>query len=286
MSVIQIGLVDMTGKLDPQLVHDAALALNLQVTRDLPQFWPIHATVAYLPSPHKVPAGVWPVQLVKSLPPGEGGFHSDRHKQPYSRVIGTPHDPTWTIDASHEILEMLVDPYGNRMHSSVAIEIVGHKIQDGTGQFGYLVEACDPCEDNSYAYTINGIAVSDFITPHYYDPVVTAGTRYSFCGHIKAPRQILPGGYISFVNNAKDEWQQILWVDPSKPPELRDLGPAPKDKSLREWIDSLEPSLKATAAARSSRTPDAARTLEYSAKRIKAMDEIAAKKAERYQNQP
>ena len=173
-----------------------------------------HGYCTYLPNPKKIPAGVWPVQLVKSLPPGEGGFHSDKHKQPYSKVIASKTDPTWTIDASHEILEMLVDPYGNRMQSSVAIEIVKGKIQDGTGQFGYLVEACDPCEDNSYAYTINGVAVSDFITPHYYDPLVTPGTRYSFTGAIKGPRQILPGGYISWVNTEKDEWQQLMYVDP------------------------------------------------------------------------
>ncbi|HEY2859731.1 MAG TPA: hypothetical protein VGJ21_15025 [Terracidiphilus sp.] len=283
MSIIQIGLVDKTGHLDPDLVHAAALALNLQVTRDLPQFWPITATVMYLPNPKKVPAGVWPVQLVKELPPGEGGYHADKHKQPYSKVIASAHDNTWTIDASHEILEMLVDPWGNRMQSSVAIEIVRRKVKDGTGQFGYLVEACDPCEDNSYAYTINGIAVSDFITPHYYDPVTTPGTRYSFCGHIKEPRQLLPGGYISFVNPIKDEWQQILWVDTSKPPQLVNLGPAPADKSLREWIDGLEPSLKATKAARKSKSAAAKALLKYSAQRIKAMDKVAIAKGKLYE---
>jgi hypothetical protein len=282
MSVIQIGLVDMTGKLDAELVHSAAAALNLQVTRDLPQFWPVSATVLYLPNHKKIPAGVWPVQLVKSLPPGEGGYHADKHKQPYSKVIATASDNTWTIDASHEILEMLVDPYGNRMQSSVAIEIVRRKIKDGTGQFGYLVEACDPCEDNSYAYTINGIAVSDFITPHYYDPVTTPGTRYSFCGHIKAPRQLLSGGYISFVNPIKDEWQQILWVDTSKPPQLVNLGPAPADKSLREWIDSLAESRKMTLASRKSKSVAAKALMKYSAQRIKAMDKVAVAKGKLY----
>jgi hypothetical protein len=65
------------------------------------------------------------------------------------------------------------------------------------------VEACDPCEDNSYAYTINGVRVSHFITPHFYDPLVTSGTRYSLTGAIKGPRQILPGGYISWVNTER-----------------------------------------------------------------------------------
>jgi hypothetical protein len=282
MSVIQVGLVDMTGKIDIDLVHSAALALNLQVTRDLPQFWSISATVTYLPNPKKIPAGVWPVQLVKSLPPGEGGYHTDKHKQPYSKVIASPKDPTWTIDASHEILEMLVDPYGSRMQSSVAIEIVDGKIQDGTGQFGYLVEACDPCEDNSYAYTINGVAVSDFITPHFYDPMVTSGTRYSFTGAIKGPRQILPGGYISWVNTAIDEWQQLMYVDPSEPPYIQNIGTADSDKSLREWIDSLEAARKINKASRKSRTPQAKAILEYSAERIVAMDRLSVAKAKLY----
>jgi hypothetical protein len=282
MSVIQVGLVDMTGKIDVDLVHSASVALNLQVTRDLPQFWPITATVMYLPNPKKIPAGVWPVQLVKSLPPDEGGFHADKHKQPYSKVIASPKDPTWTIDASHEILEMLVDPYGNRMQSSVAIEIVGGKIEDGTGQFGYLVEACDPCEDNSYAYTINGIAVSDFITPHFYDPVVTAGTRYSFTGAIKGPRQILPGGYISWVNTEKDEWQQLMYVDPSKPPFIQDIGTADSNKSLREWIDGLEAARKINKASRKSKSPEAKAVLDYSARRIAAMDRLSLVRAKLY----
>jgi hypothetical protein len=282
MSVIQVGLVDMTGTIDADLVHSAAMALNLQVTRDLPQFWPVTATVIYLPSPQKIPAGVWPVQLVKTLPPDEGGFHSDQHKQPYSKVIATKGDTTWTIDASHEVLEMLVDPYGNRIQSSIAIEIVGKKIQDSAGQFSYLVEACDPCEDNSYAYTINGIAVSDFITPHFYDPAVTPGTRYSFTGAIKGPRQILPGGYISFVNPAKDEWQQLMYVDPSKPPSIHNIGKADSDKSLREWIDSLGPGKKITKASRKVNTPKARALFAYSARRIKAMDQLSSARAKRF----
>ena len=129
---------------------------------------------------------MWPVQLVKTLPPGEGGFHLDKHNQPYAKVIADPGDDSWTIDASHETIEMLVDPSGNRMQSSQSIEIVGGKIQDGTGQFEYLVEACDPCEANNYGYTVQGVAVSDFITPHFYDPVAASGTRYSFTGRYRA----------------------------------------------------------------------------------------------------
>lgn len=93
MSVIQVGLVDTTGKIDSELMQAAAAALNLQVTRDLPQFWPVQATVRYLPHATRLPAGVWPVQLVKKLPPGEGGFHLNKHNQPYAKVIASPKVP-------------------------------------------------------------------------------------------------------------------------------------------------------------------------------------------------
>jgi hypothetical protein len=239
MSLIQVGLVDKTGEINPDLLHTTAAALSIQVTRDLTQFWTVQATVSVLPNPAKIPAGVWPVFLVKSLPPGEGGFHMDQHNQPFSKVIASAASEEWTIDASHEVLEMLVDPYGNRLQNSTSIEIKGGKIQDGTGQFGYLVEACDPCEADKYSYGINGIAVSDFITPRFYDPVVTTGTRYSFTGAIKAPRQILPGGYISWVNNETNQMQQLLYVDPSKAPVIKNLGPVPAGMALRGFVDGV-----------------------------------------------
>ncbi|EDY16933.1 hypothetical protein CfE428DRAFT_5562 [Chthoniobacter flavus Ellin428] len=246
MSVIQVGLVDTKGDLDPEFVSSVAQALNIQVTRDLPQFWNVTATVMYLPNAKKIPPGVWPVRLVPKLPPGEGGVHMDKHNQPYSLVIATPGDTTWSIDASHETIEMLVDPYGNRLQSSRAIAISGNGVKDVPGEFNYLVEACDPCEDNAFAYSISGIAVSDFITPHYYDPVVTPGTRYSFTGAIKGPRQMLKGGYISYVDLSTDEWKQILWVNPG-PPVYNDLGPAQPGQSLRVWVDSKVSAIKKKA---------------------------------------
>ena len=196
MSLIQVGLLDKTGELDHGLLHSVAAALNLQVTQDLPQFWNIQGSVSSLPK-GKVASGVWPGFLVKQLPPGEGGFHLDKHNQPYAEVIAHPENDGWKVAASHEVIEMLVDPNGNRLQSSKTIEIRGGKIREGAEEFGYLVEACHPCEADEYPYPIRGVAVSDFVTPHFYDPVVTPGTRYTFTGALKAPREILPGASIS-----------------------------------------------------------------------------------------
>jgi hypothetical protein len=236
MLPIRIGLIDGTGKVDAHMMSAAAAALNIQVTRDLPQFWNIKASVAYLPGTDSVPQGVWPVQLVDQLPPGAGGFHLTDLHQPYAKVLVRPE---WTIQASHEILEMLVDQNGNKLHASVAIGVTKDgKVQDQKGQFEYLVEVCDPCEADQFSYPIDGVQVSDFITPHFYDPNPIAGTRYSFTAAVKAPRGLLPGGYISWVDPHTNNLQQILWVDPKQPPHFRDMGAAPKDMSLRGFIDS------------------------------------------------
>jgi hypothetical protein len=266
MSVIQVGLVDTTGALDSALVEATAAALNIQVMRDLSQFWNVQATVRYLSNPKAVPVGVWPILLVAKLPPGEGGVHLTKKNQPYSLVIGTPDSNDWTIDASHETLEMLVDPSGNRLQASRAIKIAGKNVEDTVGEYEYLVEACDPCEANQYAYSINGIAVSDFITPHFYDPVATSGTRYSFGGNITQPRQILPGGYISFTDPQSDNWEQILFLGPK--PVVRNLGPA-NGSSVRMFVDR-----KTNELVQKSRKPNHALT-----KHCKAHREIVEQSA-------
>ena len=281
MSLIQVGLVDKTKAIDPELMQAVAAALTIQVTRDLPQFWNVQATVTYEPNASKIPAGVWPVFLVKTLPPGEGGFHLDQHNQPYAKVIASPGSDEWTIDASHETLEMLVDPNGNRLQPSTSIQIENGKIVDGTGQFGYLVEACDPCEADNYAYPIQGVAVSDFLTPHFYDPVVTPGTRYSFTGAIKAPRQILPGGYISWVNQQTNELQQLLWVDPTKAPKIVNLGPA-SGASLREWVDNYMAEAAGKTTVRANRHALNEELLAHCKAKRASLDVISQARAKLY----
>jgi hypothetical protein len=276
VSLIQLGLVDKTGKLDPHLVQATAAALNVQVTRDLPKFWNVQATVSYVGDPKKVPVGVWPVQLVASLPPGEGGVHLTKHNQPYANVAARPGNEDWCIDASHEALEMLVDPSGNRLQASTSIQIVGGKIEDGTSKFEYLVEACDPCEADKYGYTINGITVSDFITPHFYDPHVNAGTRYSFNGSLTKPREIQPGGYISWLNPDTDHFQQLQYLDPNAPPKIIDLGAA-HGASLRAWIDSKTAKDVSESPAKRDR-----KVLDSNKKHHEALQALAAKVASRY----
>ena len=72
---------------------------------------------------------------------------------------------------------MLVDPYGRRL-------IAGQSPLAGQGRVEFLVEVADPVSDAAFSYTVNGVRVSDFYTPRYFDPQRAAGVQYSYGGHL------------------------------------------------------------------------------------------------------
>lgn len=168
-----------------------ARALHKQVTRDFEPLWGIKGSVTWYPTEADVPVGCWKVVVDGSLRvPDEGGYHWDPLGQPFGRLAYDV-DTSWSATASHEILEMLVDPYGEFLTAAPSVD-PKHRGR----QVLYLVEVCDPCED--VTYDIDGVTVSDFITPRYFDVKRSVRARYSFTGAVKRPREVLPGGYISW----------------------------------------------------------------------------------------
>jgi hypothetical protein len=49
-------------------------------------------------------------------------------------------------------------------------------------------------------YLVNGIPMSDFCSPRFFDPVRPGPGRYSFTGEVAEPMQILEGGYVSWID--------------------------------------------------------------------------------------
>lgn len=125
---------------------------------------------------------------------------------------------------------MLADPFGNRVVSSLSP-------WDNKSRVEILVEVCDPSEDSQFSYTIDGVAVSDFYTPLYLDPVTSPGVRYGYTKALTKTREVLKGGYISFHDLSNDHWMQITFFDAK--PKLEDLGilNAKVGDSIRSQID-------------------------------------------------
>ncbi len=233
----RVGIASRSQSVSLRDIINVAAAINLQASRDLQSIWDISSSVTALADPESIEPGVWPVFIVDNVgQDGAVGLHLTDHKQPYALVEA---GPTWSLTASHECLELLVDPSGNRLVSSSAITATADDVKDVTTEkYEYLVEVADPSEDPANAYMIDGVLVSDFYTPHFFDPVVSPGVRYSFTGRIKRPRQVLRNGYISWLNPSLGTMQQLRWFDK---PEIVDLPghPAVSDRgTLRGFVDS------------------------------------------------
>ena len=229
-----VALVSETPLIDFAQLSVTAAALNKQVTRDFGRLWHVHATVSAFEKLEDVPVDYWPVIIRDDInEPGAAGYHTDDNGQPFSLVQA---DDGWTLTSSHEVLEMLADPFGNRTVAGSPPPNSPEPISRFE-RVTYLVEVCDPCEDSEFAYASNGVTVSDFITPHYYEPNNSRGAQYSFRGNIQVPHTVLEGGYVSFGNPVDNHWYQIIVVNGKT--KVRDLGiiQSTNGRSLRELVD-------------------------------------------------
>lgn len=225
-----VALVSEDSAITAQELTAVAAALQKQVSRDFGPIWGIYADVSAFLSLEEVPLDYWPIIIQDTLDdPSAAGYHEDKHGQPYSLVL---YEKDWPLTASHELLEMLADPYGRHM-------IAGKSPSPKQGRVRFLVEVCDPCEDASFAYTINGITVSDFYTPHFFDPVASSSVRYSYQGALKAPRDVLKGGYLSWYDPASRSWWQRTWFSGSRPVDRNLSSMNAKGGNARAAIDRI-----------------------------------------------
>ena len=126
-------------------VSQISAALQKQITRDFTPIWQIPATIDSFVSLEEVPSDYWPVIIKDDIGFDAAGIHLDRNGQPYALVAASQAS---AITCSHEVIEMLVDPFGNRL-------VASQSIKPDQGRVNYLVEACDPSEGDQFGYSIN-----------------------------------------------------------------------------------------------------------------------------------
>ncbi len=247
---VHVALVDMTGTIKADELARVAGALNEQLQADVAPAWKVQATVGVYPTTETAagpqpPRGIWRLELHDTIEvAGAAGVHLDDRGQPYALVALA--DGNWTVTASHELIEMVVDPSGNRLHTAAALS----GWQGDAPRVRYLVEAADPCEE--VHYKVGGVTVSDFILPSFYRSSPRGSLAgYSHTGAVTEPLQILDGGYISFEDpTSGDMWQRF--VVKGKVVDRQLQPPAGRLLGLREFCDEQARAFRESAAGEGS----------------------------------
>lgn len=223
--VAQLALVSDVPTLGVTELTVVAAALQKQISRDLAPAWDLEGTISPFVQLEDVPPGYWPVIVRDDIETDAAGVHCDNNGQPFALVT---FGSGWSVTASHEVLELLVDPFGNRTVS-------GLSVKPDQGRVDYLVEVADPIGDQKYS--VNGVSVSDFYTPRYFDPVQSGGVQYSFTGAIAGPRQVLDNGYLTWHDPVGNQWWQLSRFIPGAP-RIDSLGPILKTPcGMRVTVD-------------------------------------------------
>jgi len=194
-------------------------AEQAQVDEDWSPHYGIHVVLAIVPKGRKPNAGIWQLIIADDSNQANAlGYHeTTANDDPIGFAFAktsAEDGESWTVVASHELLEMLADP---------GISAVKEQDNaDGSMTFRFK-EICDPVEGDNFGYTKNGpdgepykladgtaILVSDFVLPRYWDVEAPTGTKFDIGGFVTAPLQILTGGYMSILQiPATLTWSQI-----------------------------------------------------------------------------
>ena len=191
---------------DVQVVIDA---LQTQVHRDFAKAWGIDADLTFYKDGN-YPEDSWQLVILDNSDQANAlGYHDlTESGLPLGKVFAGSDikaGSSWSVTASHELLEMLGDP---DINTSVLVE--GEKGQSVL----YAYENCDACEDDKFGYEINGVLVSDFVFPSWFQSFRKAGTQFDFCNKITKPFELLDGGYIGvFYISSGHGWEQLYPED-------------------------------------------------------------------------
>jgi hypothetical protein len=223
-------------------------ALQAQVTRDFAHVWNVSARIRFAGTPDRARPGAWQLALLDEADNSVEGYHElTREGLPLGRVYmraAMRGGAEWSITASHELLELLVNPDATLSVFVWSAPGGGHGGHGGRSHGGgriYSYEVCDPCQDDRFAYRIEGVALSDFVHPAWFDPWRKArSARFDHAEKLTRPFEVPKGCYATYFDARRRKWIDN-WGGHT-PPTLRPIdgyvrslpgAPPPKAKKQR-----------------------------------------------------
>jgi hypothetical protein len=205
---IQIEVINESTVLKDSDAKAAVDALQKQVSNDFFPVWGLDASVNFVSRNAPVSADAWQLVLLDNADQaGVLGYHDvTANGLPLGKVFAATdlqYGSSWTNTLSHEALEMLADP-------DINLTVLVDDTRDRRGWL-YAYEVCDACEADNLGYEIDGVLLSDFVYPSWFESFrAPSSAQFDHMRAISEPFQLAPGGYISVlrVGNARG-WQEI-----------------------------------------------------------------------------
>ena len=206
MASIKIAVINASKVVtDSKEVKKVVAALQKQVSRDFAPAWGIDAEVRLVAKGSKPAAGEWWLAILDDADQaGALGYHDlTSNGLPLGKVFAKTdknYGEQWSVTASHELLEMLADPNINLTVFDEA----------ASGGRLYAYEVCDACEADKFGYVIDGVRVSDFVFPSWFESFRKKGVQFDQMKKITKPFQLLAGGYIGIYDvRSGGGWTQL-----------------------------------------------------------------------------
>jgi hypothetical protein len=198
MSLPIIAITNASTCLSDAQVEAALPALQSQVSGDFRPYWELDCTLTFLAKDQPLIQDWWQIVVFDSPDQaGALGYHElSNQGTPLGKVfakLDIDNGSSWSATLSHELLEMLADPWINWCAVGSDSKI-------------YALEVCDAVEADNLGYMIDGVLVSDFVTPAWFEP--TCADRLDFKQHLSKELGLARGGYISIFDPSIG-WTQI-----------------------------------------------------------------------------
>lgn len=213
MSLPDIAVINFSSIPDTK-AQEVIRAVNRQVMEDFMPIWgsgyrcKLHASPFEPAAPNVIREDPVQAEAVVYLVdqasiPGALGYHDLNNSEvPVGFVFTDLGD--WTVTFSHEVLELIVDP-------TVNILVPGPDPREPENPDAWLLhtyEVCDAVERTEYV--IDGVTVSNFVTPMYFAEGNAPGTRNDFLGVGVDSFGVTPGSHLGTVDPSDFTWVQIL----------------------------------------------------------------------------
>ncbi|NBB31918.1 hypothetical protein [Cellulophaga sp. BC115SP] len=196
--MIRIGVVSKVKEIELDQLRKIVAAINKQLSLHFAPYWAIEAQATIFSSSSLIPTSYFPVTIEYDIGEDLGGFHGvDDDGVPFGKVR---YSSKVSYVLSHEILEMVHNPYLKKFRKTTGFK-------ENEDDPLYVEEVADATDGKGYL--IDGIEVSNFITPDWFNKVHVENIKYDFLGLLKRPRELYEGGYISWLSVQGEYWQAV-----------------------------------------------------------------------------